>query len=213
MPFYCSILAGFGPSDQFKWGWAKPTISSWPANGHSMFGNHRDISASRHCWGLLYWSNQFSVLRKAKVLPIRAVRVQAYHTKLSKCHIQAWLTLKRQKVVSSKTSLLNNPKSLSECISFEFKKNSSCIYLFGIWLFLGVLHWYIEECFIIFCFVICSVCLHVFWGGSKKVSIDTAGSVLSREKGPQASGAAGPDGKYRQRVNTKDTIAWAHPWK
>ena len=74
-------------------GWAKPTISSWPANGHSMFGNHRDISASRHCWGLLYWSNQFSVLWKANVLPIRAVHVQAYHTKLSKCHIRAWLTL------------------------------------------------------------------------------------------------------------------------
>ena len=102
---------------------------------------------------------------------------------------------------------------MSECISFEFKKKSSCIYLLGIWLFWGVLHWYIEECFIIFCFVICGVCLHVFWGGSKKVSIDTAGSVLSREKGPQATGAAGPDGKYRQRVNTKDSIAWAHPYK
>ena len=113
-------------------------------------------------------------------------------------------------LISSKTSLLNNPKSMSECFWFEFKKKSSCIYPFGIWLFWGVLHGYIEECFIFFCFVICGVCLHVFWGGSKKVSIDTAGSVLSREKGPQATGAAGPDGKYRQRVNTKDSIAWAH---
>ena len=123
------------------------------------------------------------------------------------------INVKTSKTCIIKTSLLNNPKSMRECISFEFKKNSSCIYLFGIWLFWGVLHWYIEECFIFFRFVICGVCLHVFWDGSEKVSIDTAGSVLSREKGPQATGAAGPDGKYRQRVNTKDTIAWAHPWK
>ena len=86
-------------------GWAKPTISSWPANGHSMFGNHRDISASRHCWGLLYWSNQLRVLWKEKVLLIRAVHVQAYHTKLSKCHIQACITLSR---LNTKTCIIKN---------------------------------------------------------------------------------------------------------
>ena len=44
MSFYSS-LAIFGPSDQFKWEDEAYYLSLPSANGHSVFGNHRDISA------------------------------------------------------------------------------------------------------------------------------------------------------------------------
>ena len=127
-------------------GWAKPTISSWPANGHSMFGNHRDISASRHCWGLLYWSNQFSILWKVKILPFRAVRVQAYHLcwTIPKVWVSAFrLNLRRKLAVLGSSPLIH--RGMFHILLFcDLRCVFECVLR---WIQKGF-HWYGGECFI-----------------------------------------------------------------